>query len=96
MLIIRFKPMGRKHAKHYRISVSQKTKHVSKLSHEDLGWYNPYTKESKINAERLNYYLALNIEISPSVSSLFQKLGLIPKIEKKYTVKEKAPKKAAK
>ncbi len=96
MLVIRFKPMGRKHAKHYRISVSQKTKHVSKLSHEDLGWYNPYTKESKINAERLTYYVGLNIEISPSVSSLLQKLELIPKVEKKYTIKEPVAKKAKK
>ena len=96
MLVIRFKPMGRKHAKHYRISVSQKTRHVSKLSHEDLGWYNPYTKESKINPERLAYYVSLNIEISPSVSSLLQKLGLIPKIEKKYIIKENTPKKTKK
>ena len=82
MLVIRFKPMGRKHAKHYRISVSQKTRHVTKKSHEDIGWYNPYTKESNVNQERLNHYLELNIEISNSVRSLFVKLGHIQKDEK--------------
>ena len=82
MLVIRFKPMGRKHAKHYRLSVSQKTRHVTKKSHEDIGWYNPYTKESNVNQERLNHYLELNIEISDSVQSLFVKLGHIKKDEK--------------
>lgn len=89
MLVIRFKPMGRKHAKHYRISVSQKTKHVTKKSHEDIGWYNPYTKESNVNQERLMYYINLNIEISDSVRSLFIKLGHIKKDEKVFLVDQK-------
>jgi len=93
MLIIRFKPMGRKHAKHYRISVSEKTRHVTKKSHEDIGWYNPYTKESNLNKERLDHYIALNIEISDSVRSLLVKLGFLQKQEVKVQAKPETVKK---
>jgi small subunit ribosomal protein S16 len=78
MLIIRFKPLGRKRRKHYRIVVAQKHRHVSKLSVEDLGWYNPYTKDSAINEARLSHYIDLGIDISDSVRSLLSKQKLLP------------------
>ncbi len=77
MLVIRFKPLGRKHRKSYRVVVADKKSHPTKKFHESLGWYNPYTKEAILNAERVKYYVTLNIEISDSVKSLFKKQNLI-------------------
>jgi ribosomal protein S16 len=73
MLIIRLKPGGKKHRKHYRISIFEKHKHVTKKTVEDIGWYNPYTKEISVNKDRLDYYLSLNIEKSDTVGSLLKK-----------------------
>ena len=72
MLTIRLKPMGRTYRKFYRIVVAQKHKHTTKKSIEDLGWYNPYTKEKSIKQDRINHYVALNIEVSDTVKSLLK------------------------
>jgi small subunit ribosomal protein S16 len=77
MLTIKLKPQGRKYAKHYRISVFHKTGHPLKKSVEDLGHYNPYTKEFKINQDRLNHYIALNIEMSETVTALLKRNKLL-------------------
>ncbi len=77
MLTIRLQPKGRKHNKVYRVVVAQKTKAVSKKCVENLGWYNPVTKDSQINSERATYYLENFTEVSSSVQSLFKKLGII-------------------
>ena len=81
MLIIRFKPLGRRKSrgKKYRIVVAEKHKQVQKKFIESLGWYDPITKESSIKKDRLTHYLDLNIEISESVQSLFKKQDLIVK-----------------
>lgn len=72
MLTIRLKPMGRKYRKSYRIVVAQKHKHTTKKSIEDLGWYNPYTKEKSIKKDRIEYYKSLNIEMSDTVKFLLK------------------------
>lgn len=77
MLIIRFKPLGRKRRKHYRIVVAQKHRHVSKLEVENLGWYNPYTKDISINKERLDYFVGNGVDISQSVRSLLIKQKML-------------------
>jgi small subunit ribosomal protein S16 len=77
MLIIRFQPTGRKHSKMYRVVVAEKTRSVSKKVKEILGWYNPYTKESKLNEERVKFYIENNVEVSETAQSLLKKQGLI-------------------
>jgi ribosomal protein S16 len=77
MLSIRFKPVGRKHSKSYRIVLAQKSSHVTKKFIEILGWYNPYTKDSSLNKERIQHWLSHNVEMSESVTSLFKKNELI-------------------
>lgn len=72
MLIIRLKPQGRKYKREYRVSVFKKTTHTTKKAVEDLGYYNPYSKHLKINADRLKYYTDLNIQMSDTVSSLLK------------------------
>jgi len=79
MLTIRFKTIGRKHRKFYRIIVGDKRNHPTKKFLETLGNYNPYTKVAVLNKERVQHYIDLNIELSDSVKSLFQKEGVLKK-----------------
>jgi small subunit ribosomal protein S16 len=77
MLIIRFQPTGRKHSKMYRVVVAEKTRSVSKKVKENLGWYNPYTKECKLNEDRVKFFIENNTEVSESAFSLLKKQGLL-------------------
>ena len=77
MLTIRFQPIVRKHSKFYRVVVAEKQKFVGKKFIEILGWYNPNTKEVKLEADRVKHYIALNTETSSSVQSLFKKQNLV-------------------
>jgi small subunit ribosomal protein S16 len=77
MLTIRFQPTGRKHSKMYRVVVAEKTRSVSKKVKETLGWYNPYSKDCKLNEERVKFFIDNHVEISESALSLFKKQGLV-------------------
>lgn len=77
MLTIRFQPIGRKHRKFYRVVVAEKHRFVSKKFLEILGWYNPITKEVKLQEDRVKHYVSLNTETSESVQSLFKKQNLV-------------------
>lgn len=78
MLVLRLKPLNkRKHLRKYRVAVAEKYRHVTKKSVEDIGWYDPYLKKLSIRQDRLNYYLALNIDISDTLRSILKKNSLI-------------------
>ena len=76
-LIIRFKPFGRKHAIQYRVVLAQKFRAVNKLCLENLGFYNPASKETVLKSDRIKELLALNTEVSDSAMSLFKKNGIV-------------------
>ncbi len=76
MLTIRLYPMGRKHRKVYRVVIAEKKYAVSKQYIENLGTYDPFTKETKLNSERINHWLALNIECSDRVQKIFKTQGI--------------------
>ncbi len=77
MLVIRLCRVGRVHKPQYRIVVAEKHRHVSKKYIEVLGFYNPVSKEFKVNQERAKYWINLNIEMSDTVKSLFVKNSII-------------------
>ena len=77
MLTIRLRRIGRIHQPQFRIVVAEKHRHTTKLVHEDLGIYNPLTKEFKVNVERVNYWVGLNIEMSETVQAIFKKNSVI-------------------
>ncbi len=76
-LIIRFKPFGRKHAKQYRVVLAQKFRAVNKLCLENLGFYNPDSKETVLKIDRIKELMAQNVEVSDSVMSLFKKNNIV-------------------
>jgi len=77
MLIIRLNPVGRKHKRQYRIVVAQKHKHVSKQYVEKLGYYDPHTKELKVDTQKAKHYIDARVEMSDTVKALFKKLALV-------------------
>ena len=76
-LIIRFKPFGKIHARQYRVVLAQKFRAVNKLALENLGWYNPISKQCELKADRIKELLALNTEVSTSAMALFKKNGIV-------------------
>lgn len=77
MLTIRLSRVGRAHKPQYRIVVAEKHRHATKLVLEHLGTYSPMTKEFKIDAERVKYWVGLNVEMSETVKALFKKNSVI-------------------
>ena len=91
MLTIRLQRAGTKNRPAFRIVLAEKARSASKKFHEILGHYNPRSKDFGIkDPERLKYWIAQHVQISPTVHNLF--------IEKKLMegtkVKAWAPKKS--
>jgi len=82
MLAIRFKRVGRKHQPSFRIVVAEKRSKRNGRSVDDIGFYNPITKEFGIKKERLEYWFSVGAKPTPSVHNLLvhHKLINAPKI----------------
>ncbi|MBI2607243.1 MAG: 30S ribosomal protein S16 [Candidatus Doudnabacteria bacterium] len=77
MLTIRLQRVGTKNSPAFRVVLAEKHRSVSKKFLEVLGHYNPRNKELGIkDKERLNYWVAQNVSLTPSVKNLL--------IEKKF------------
>ena len=78
MLTIRLQRAGKKNHSHFRVVLAEKTAHVSKKFQEILGSYNPHTKDLVVkNAEKLQYWIDQNINISPTVHNLLVTKGIL-------------------
>jgi len=78
MLTIRLQRTGKKNAASFRIVVAEKTAPVSKSFKEILGVYNPRRKEFNLkNPERVQYWIAQHVEMSPTVHNLLISKGIL-------------------
>lgn len=78
MLTIRFLRQGKKHQPFFKIVVVEK--HRSSRSGkfvEEVGFYNPLTKERKINKERVLYWIGVGAGVSDSVYNLLIREGVV-------------------
>ena len=73
MLAIKLKRIGKKHQASFRIIVAEKRSKVNGRFVEDLGWYNPHTNKSKINMERVNYWIKNGAQPTSSIKNLLKK-----------------------
>lgn len=73
MLKIRLKKFGRKKQPSYRIVVIDSKKRRDGKAIEELGFYNPLTKETKINVEKLQQRLVCGAQLTKTVKDLFYK-----------------------
>ncbi len=78
MLTIRFLRQGKKHQPFFKIVVIDKRRSPKSGKFvEEVGFYNPLTKEKRLNKERILYWLSKGVTTSDSVHNLLVKEGII-------------------
>jgi len=92
MLAIRFKRVGRKHQPSFRIVVAEKRSKRDGLSIDDIGFYNPITKEFGVKKERLEHWLKFGAKPTPTVHNLLVNHKLISGPKIKIKTKKGEPK----
>jgi len=70
MTVVRLTRMGRKKQPFYRIVVTDSRKRRDGGWIEKLGWYNPMTKEIKVDEERLAYWMGVGAKLSDRVKKI--------------------------
>ena len=74
---IRFRRMGSKKAPFYRVVVADSRSPRDGRFIEELGYYNPETKETKINNEKAAEWISKGAQPTDTVKALFKKHGVI-------------------
>ena len=75
MLKIRLKRFGRKKKAVYRIIVIDSKRRRDGKALEEVGFYNPLTKEKKINIERIHNRVGQGAKLSPTVHNIVYKIN---------------------
>ena len=77
MLKLRLKRIGRKSSPSYRLVVMENKTRRDGRPIEELGYYNPITKQSSFNSERIVYWLNIGTQPTETVFHLLKRSGLI-------------------
>ena len=77
MLSIRFVRKGKKHHPIYRIIVQEKTKNPQSDYLENLGTYNPHTKEKQLKKDRIQHWLSKGAQPTETAHNLLVDEGII-------------------
>ena len=94
MLVIRFFRTGKKGQAFFKIVVTEKKKAPTKGRFiEEVGFYNPLTKEKNVKADRVKYWLSVGAQPSDTVHNLLVSEKIVE--GKKIPVHAKPKKKAA-
>lgn len=96
MLAIKFKRIGKKHQPSYRIVINEKRSKMNGRFIEDIGWYNPFSKEFKVDKERALYRIKTGAQPTDSVYNLLVKAEIISGVKKpKHKINKKSEEKPA-
>lgn len=77
MIKLRLKRFGKKKQSSFRIVAVNSTSRRNGEPLEELGFYNPRTKESKINTEEVRKRLQTGAQPTETVTNLLKKAGII-------------------
>lgn len=78
MLAIRFLRTGKRNQPSFSIVVTEKRRAPrSGRFIEKVGFYNPLTKERKVNAERIQYWLSVGAKPSDTVHNILVSEGIV-------------------
>src|SRR5258708_3722086 len=92
MLTIRLQRTGKKNQADFRIVLAEKKSPVNKKFVEVLGSYNPRKKVFMAKEERVKYWVAQHVELSPTVHNLLVTNKLIEgKKVKAFNTPKKPP-----
>jgi small subunit ribosomal protein S16 len=73
---IRLKRIGSKKAPHYRIVAVDSRSRRDGMPIEELGYYNPRSKDLKVNKEAVEKWIKTGAQASDTVTSLLRKAAL--------------------
>ena len=79
MLKMRFKRGGRKRSPSYRLVVMPSTSRRDGRPITELGFYNPITKEVKLDVEKITYYLDNGVQPTKTVLNLLINHDIVKK-----------------
>ena len=92
MLAIKLKRIGKKGQPSYRVVIQPKRSKLNGRFIEDLGWYDPVTKKTKILGERVLHWMKQGAQPTATVHNLLvrEKIISLPKIpvHKKFVAKK--------
>lgn len=88
MLVIRLKPIGKKHQISYRVVVGERRSKLNGKFVEDLGFYNPYIKEFNLKEERIKYWIDNGAQPSDTVYNLLVRGGILSGDKKIIKIKK--------
>ena len=77
MLKLRLKRMGRKKQPTYRLVVMENTSRRNGRPVEQVGYYNPLTKESHFDIEKIRKWLGYGVKPTQTVQDLLRKANII-------------------
>ena len=78
MVKIRLKRVGMKKSPHYRIVAVDSRNRRDGMPIEELGYYNPRTKDLKVNKEAVEKWIKTGAQVSDTVASLLKKAEAAP------------------
>ena len=77
MLKLRLKRMGRKKQPTYRLVIMENTSRRNGRPVEQVGYYNPLTKESYFEIEKIRKWLDYGVKPTQTVRDLLRKASII-------------------
>jgi len=77
MLKLRLKRLGKKRSPSYRLVVMENTFRRNGRPIEEVGYYNPITKESKFDTEKIKKWLGCGVQPTETVLSLLKKAEIL-------------------
>lgn len=85
MLAIKLSRKGKTKEPTFRLIVCEKTKDPWGTYLENVGFYNPRTKELKLDADRIKYWMAKGAQPSATIWNMLVTKGLVEGKKKKIT-----------
>jgi len=80
---LRLKRFGRRHRSFYRLSAMDSRTPRDGRVIEELGWFDPEqadtTKQTNLNRERIEHWLSVGAQPSPTVHDLLKRQGIVTK-----------------
>lgn len=77
MLKLRLKRTGRKRYPSYRLVIMENTFRRDGRPIDEVGYYNPITKQYKFDAEKIKKWLSCGVKPTETVSSLLKKAEIV-------------------
>jgi len=77
MLKLRLKRTGRKRFPSYRLVIMENTCRRDGRSIEEVGYYNPITKQSKFDSDKIKKWLGYGVKPTKTVFNLLKKAEII-------------------